>query len=161
MVVQDVILEALSTVSFTHNGARNFAVWAYGEGENKELLVNTVGAYQGVRWLPPGSYTMEIDADGAWTMTITQMALDQTATGARQGAGDDVSGVFQAERGRAAYTFAHEGERNFAVWLRCESGDDLLINEIGPVQAEAVVSTSDELCFWDVNADGPWTIAPK
>lgn len=160
-VVQDVQIDALSTLAFTHNGSRNFQVWAYGADDQKDLLVNTIGDYQGVRWLEPGAYTLEIDADGAWTMAIAAMGLDQSATGAMQGAGDFVSGVFQSERGRAAYTFVHEGERNFQVWLLCESNRDLLINEIGAIQAEAVVSTGGELCFWQVDADGAWTVAPK
>jgi hypothetical protein len=159
-VVQDVQIDVLSTVAFMHNGARNFAVWAYDAGDDRELLVNTIGAYQGMRWLPPGVYSMEIDADGAWTMVVAPMALDQAAGGAMQGAGDYVSGVFEAEGGRAAYTFSHDGSRNFAVWLYCENGRDLLMNDVGAVQAEAMVRASGR-CFWDVQADGAWSIAPK
>jgi hypothetical protein len=160
-VVEELQIDVVSTIAFTHNGRSNFSVIAYGSGDDRELLVNEIGAYQGVRWLPPGAYTIEIDADGAWTMVVAPIGADDAAAGALQGTGDYVSGIFIAERGRDAYTFTHDGTSNFAVLLMCETGRDLLMNEIGPVQAEAVVSFPGERCFWDVSANGSWTIAPK
>lgn len=159
--VEEVQIDVLSTLAFSHNGSRNFAIWAYGEGDQKELLVNTIGAYQGVRWLEPGAYSIEIEADGDWTMTVAAMQLDSAAAGALAGTGDYVSGVFQSADSRTTYTFTHDGERNFAVWLICATGRELVVNKIGAIDGEKIVSPGGDVCFWDVTADGAWTVAPK
>jgi hypothetical protein len=159
--VEEVQIDVVSTLTFSHDGARNFQVWAYGEGDQKELLVNTIGGYQGVRWLAPGAYSIEIDADGAWTMTIAPMGLDPAAAGAIAGTGDYVSGIFPSTRGRQTYTFTHDGQANFQVWRICATGRDLVVNEIGAFDGETVVRSDDNVCFWDISADGAWTAAPK
>lgn len=159
--VKDVVITAVSRLHFTHQGARNFAVVAYGAGTSHDLLVNTIGTYDGTRYLLPGAYSLEITADGAWAVTISALASDQSAAGTMQGVGDDVRGLFAPPGGRATYQFIHAGERNFAVILVCDTGRDLLVNEIGAVDTKAVVQFGNATaCFWDITADGAWGIAP-
>jgi hypothetical protein len=154
----------ISTVSFTHQGQRNFAVQLYtAESDQPELLVNTIGNYAGTRLLQGSSpIFFEITADGAWELTITRLTEDAAAANA-QGSGDWVTGVFiPAESGPVPYRFTHTGSRNFAVYLHCDGElPDLAQNEIGAVDNEAVIRFGDGPCLWEVQADGDWTIAPK
>lgn len=160
--VEEIEVSVLSRITFTHQGSRNFAVIVYKPDDSKDLLVNVIGNYQGARYMEPGAYTLEIDADGAWTATITAMSLDQAAAGAMDGASDDVRGVFIPTGSRATYSFTHDGTGNFAVILVCDNSRDLLVNEIGAYQGDAVVSFGNaQVCMWDISADGNWSIAPK
>ena len=154
----------IGTVAFTHQGRSNFAVKLYTAGsERPELLVNTIGNYQGTRLFQGESPAFfEIDADGAWELTLAPLTEDTTAASA-QGTGDWVSGVFApTDSGPTPYRFTHNGTGNFAVYLHCDGQrPDLLQNEIGAAENEAVVRFGDGLCLWEVQADGDWTIAPK
>lgn len=160
--VQPVVIASLSRLTLTHDGKRNFAVVAYpADGSSQELLVNTIGSYEGVRWLPPGSYNLEITADGGWTIGIAEFTREDTVAVGLLGKGDYVSGVFVPLGTNVAYTYTHDGKRNFAVILYCSDGQDLVANEIGPTQGEAIAQARGDACFWDVSADGNWSIAKK
>lgn len=161
--VLDVTFDVLTTLHLTHTGRRNFAVTASPDSGSPDLLVNTIGNYDGVRLLTPGHYLIEVEADGAWTATAAPLGRDDSAAGPMSGAGDDIRGAFQAPAQRSVYRFTHTGKRNFAVFLDCTTGRrDLLVNDIGPYDGEAVVTFgSDAVCVWDITADGKWTIAPK
>ncbi len=150
---------ALSVVRFTHKGASNFAVWIYQDGD-KDLLVNTIGSYSGTRPIfKDAPAYFDITADGAWTIDIVPLGL--AGDGAPfSGKGDDVSGVFAAPD-TGAWTFTHDGDRNFAVWLHCDEGSDLIQNEIGQVDNSHIVEFNGDLCFWEVEADGSWALAPR
>lgn len=134
---------------------------AYPESGPQQLLVNVIGNYSGTRWLRPGEYTLEITADGGWTATIEEMTLDDAAIGPLEGEGDFISPIFSATPGPAPYAFTHDGKRNFAVLAYCIDGQDLAVNEIGAVNQEAVVDFRGVACFWDVSADGKWSIKQK
>lgn len=160
--VQDIVIPVLSRITLSHNGARNFAIFAYGPNDSKELLVNVIGPYQGVRYLAPGSYSLDIDADGSWSVAVTALGVDPSAAGAISGRGDDIRGMFAPQGSRATYRFTHDGKSNFAVFLLCDTGKDLIANEIGPFDGSAVVSFGGaSICFWDISADGGWTATPQ
>lgn len=58
--------------TFTHDGSRNFAVWAYGNDSIQELLVNTIGASGGEVIVPgPKGALVAVMADGNWSYTPT------------------------------------------------------------------------------------------
>lgn len=65
-----------STVSFTHSGEANFAVWLYcPDTEESELIVNEIGSYQGekhVEFDPSLRYLWIVTADGSWAISIEQ-----------------------------------------------------------------------------------------
>ena len=54
-----------------HDGTANIIVWSYGTGnEQRELLVNDIGHYEGtVKWDQQAS-SLEIKADGAWSIAF-------------------------------------------------------------------------------------------
>lgn len=147
-----------SVLTFTHNGSRNFAVWAY-VGDQRELLVNTIGAYSGSRPLSASTpITLDITADGGWTVQVDPIPPGGTV--AFSGTGDSVSGWFDSP-GRATIDATHDGSRNFAVWAQCAGGRALVQNQIGAVNGSGVVNFSRGPCYWNVQADGNWSLTPR
>ncbi len=157
-----VLPSALNRIHFTHTGRRNFIVKAYAENGSESYLVNAIGRYDGIRpMLADGPVTFEITADGSWTMHVEALG-GQPEAAALSGTGDYTSGVFApASTKPVPYTFTHTGKRNFIVHLYCAGGEDIIQNEIGAVQNEAIVRASEGPCFWEVQADGDWTLGPK
>lgn len=144
--------------SFTHNGARNFIVKSF-QGSNEDLLINKIGAYQGARPLGGGTpITFDIQADGAWTIRIEP--IGQAAAPAFSGMGDAVSGLFNPPPSEA-WEITHSGQRNFIVYLQCAGGRTLVQNQIGPVNGSPVVQLGRGPCFWEVQADGNWSLNPR
>ncbi len=146
-----------------HTGRRNFIVWAYAPDGNRRLVANEIGTATSMTPLEgTGSWFLEVNADGEWTITIEPIGNDPGAAGAIGGRGTYVSGFFTPPRtGPVPYRFSHTGQRNFIVWLHCEQGNDLVVNEIGNVSGEAVADFRGGPCYWEVDADGDWTLAPR
>lgn len=159
--VENISVGTNSTVTLSHDGSSNFSIWAYADGGRRQLLVNEIGGYHGVRWLGPGSYMLEITADGNWSIAIAPIGQANDAVNNLGGTGDYVSGYFPNPGRPTAYHFSHNGSSNFAVWLVCANGRDLGVNEIGPVDSDTVVEARGTPCFWDVTADGGWSITKK
>ncbi len=66
--------------TMTHDGTSNFAIWLYDDADGAELLVNEIGRYSGsttvkfgsgILDLAPGPCTLEISADGNWSIEIS------------------------------------------------------------------------------------------
>ena len=140
--------------TITHTGERNFAVTSFDpDGSYVDLLVNHIGSYTGT---VPYNFDsaigeLEITADGAWTITIADLAEQPLLADTASGSGDEVL-RHDGSSGRLHIT--HDGERNFAVigW-----GQDwqLLVNEIGSY--EGTVRLESAVAF-EITADGAWTI---
>jgi hypothetical protein len=149
---------AISVAKFTHNGSRNFVVWTY-VGNNRDLLINTIGAYEGARPIVAQQPVMfDIDADGSWSVTITPLQFGGVPE--FSGHGDSVSAAFDPPP-TGAWLIKHDGQRNFVVWCHCAGGSALIQNEIGQVDASRVISFDEGPCFWEVIADGNWSLAPR
>jgi hypothetical protein len=136
---------------------------AYYDDGSQDLLVNTIGSYQGAVLIrATGGVYLEVDANGPWTATIEAIGPDPAAAQGASGHGDYVSGTFAPTRlGHVPYAFSNNGSSNFAVWLRCEGGDDLIANEIGSVSGEVVAEFETGPCLWEVQSQGDWNIRPK
>ncbi len=148
----------VSVATFAHSGQRNFVVWIY-QGGKKDLLVNAIGRYAGTRLIwGQEPATLDIDADGAWTVEIKPVG--QASSAALTGTGDDVSGLFEPPS-TGAWEFTHDGERNFVVWLHCAGGSDLIQNEVGAVSGSGIVEFTEGPCLWEVEADGRWSLTPR
>ncbi|MGQ9554178.1 MAG: hypothetical protein ACUVWR_08715 [Anaerolineae bacterium] len=148
----------VSVAHFTHSGSSNFVVFVYVGGE-KDLLINEIGAYEGARPLFVNQPVFfDIDADGAWTIRIEP--IGRTDSPAFSGKGDDVSGLFDPP-GTAPWEVMHDGTSNFIVFLHCAGGSDLIQNKIGPVSGSTVVEFPTGPCFWEVEADGNWSLQPR
>lgn len=155
---------SFTQVSLSHQGQRNFIVWAYKASGREELLANAIGGYTGTALLqgtPGERLYLGVQADGPWTLTISAVGFDNGAA-SFSGRGDSVSPLFTPPaQGPRPYAFSHDGQRNFIVWLRCAGGDDLAQNTIGPAGGSAVVRFAQGPCLWEVRADGNWSITPS
>ena len=149
--------KSVYTAHITHSGSRNFAIWAYSNNNtDKDLLVNTIGNYDGVVLLPQDTpISLNISADGAWTVTIEQITTttDTTFTGV----GDYVTPIFQGTTG--AYKITHNGSHNFVVRCITNERSHLIVNEIGSYEGVQMVEMdSSGIALFEINADGAWSI---
>jgi hypothetical protein len=148
----------------SHRGTANFAVWSVDEdGQELALLVNTIGNYTGTVLFDAHagehSVAFEVDADGAWTITVKPIwdAYEWDQTAAVTGTGDDVVILNPATSGLKSTMITHHGSSNFAV-IGYGAGIDLLVNEIGDYSGESLLSDSTFLL--EITADGSWSISP-
>jgi hypothetical protein len=119
---------------------------------DNDLLVNEIGAYSGTHLIDihtgEQTTTVEITADGSWTLDTADIS---TAPEATSGTGDSV--IWVKSGNKAAIT--HDGVSNFAITAASSSGIDLLVNDIGPYTGTKAIDTPAIL---DITADGNWTI---
>ena len=67
--------DGLVRFEMTHDGDSNFIIWLLDDsGSRVDLLVNEIGQFDGSTALgiDPGSYILDITADGNWKIGITQ-----------------------------------------------------------------------------------------
>jgi hypothetical protein len=148
----------VSVATFTHDGQRNFIVHSFMNGDDT-LQVNQIGRYQGQRpVLGTAPVTFDIRADGAWTIKIEPIGLGGSPP--FSGSGDSVSALFTPPS-TGAWEVSHSGSRNFIVRLQCASGTTLVQNVIGQVQGSTIVQFGRGPCFWEVRADGNWSLKPR
>ena len=149
--------ESLSSRSLT-TGAR--ISWWDVVGDNlDENLVNEIGHYNGQRpVVSTGPVTFDIKADGAWT--IRAEALQTGGIPAFAGTGDAVGALFSPPQS-GPWDVSHTGKSNFMVDLHCAGGDVNLENEIGKLQASTLARFPKGPCFWEIRADGAWSLQPR
>ena len=146
----------MSMGTFTHQGRSNFAVQVFKGGDQKDLLINTIGNYAGIRPLfYADPIRMQIEADGPWTVTITAIEGGGTVTANAKG---DWVGKYFTPPGSGSYRFTHDGKSNFAVLLHCGGQRQLIENEIGAFNGTKIVQFGRAPCVWEVEADGNWKI---
>jgi hypothetical protein len=63
-------VSGLMTATISHKGQANFVVYAYSPS-GQDLLVNEIGNFSGEEAVPDGTYLLQINADGTWTVTPT------------------------------------------------------------------------------------------
>ena len=154
----------VSQVALVHQGESNFIVTVFKPDGTDEVMVNAIGSYSGLRPLigETGEYTFEVNAEGNWSISLIATPDQPEAAQGVSGAGDWVSGLFNPPGvGVVPFEFEHTGERNFIVQLFCADGQESVQNEIGPVRGSAMVRFMEGPCFWDVQADGIWSITAR
>lgn len=146
-------------VTVTHDGSEHFAVTALDANNEStgDLLVNTTGSYEGVTALGlhelGDAVKLQIDADGAWTVTIAPFnaapALPESGAG---------YGVFLYDGPAATWAITHDGSEHFAVSVYTSEAFSmpLLVNETGAYEGSEAVTAGPALVV--VQANGNWTI---
>lgn len=168
--------EVTETVSFSagllmvgaaHKGSRNFVVeLVSADGQKRELLMNAIGDYQGVRLIPiaAGQYRFQIQSDQAWVVMHEQPDSNRQGTAlpiSHSHIGDAPLGPFVIDRGLLHASFTHEGTRNFTATLLTAKGSmaALLANKIGAYRGTVTASISDAGPYWlAVQASGAWSV---
>jgi len=154
-------------IAATHEGSSNFIVWLVDiNGNEIDLLFNEIGSYEGSHYIPvtQGIYAFNVDAGGAWSLTIEQPRpiTSYNAPEPVAFSGDTAFDPVHLECGLTGISLAHSGDSNFIVWLYDANGRtiDLLANEIGDYEGSSYINIPREGVYLiDVTAGGAWAIA--
>ena len=158
---------SLRVFSIQYTGEANFIVWLKdGQGNNLDLLVNTIGSYSGntSAQLQTGNYFLDISASGPWTIDIvpnvSEIPLPSDSPITISGTGDDVKSFSADGTNLRIFSMQYTGEANFIVWLKDGQGNnlDLLANKIGSYSGNTSAQLQTGEYFLDIAASGPWTI---
>jgi hypothetical protein len=153
------LTEGIDLVTLTHDGRSSFIVSAM-EGDQTELLTSAIGAYKGQRPLVvQGPVSFQVTADGSWTVNVQPMA--RGGTPAFTGTGDAVSAYFTPPPSAAMWNVSHDGQSAFFVYAHCVGGSIVVEDRTGGFQDTTQVAFSQGPCFWEVRADGAWTLMPR
>lgn len=160
-ILRDVQTESTYSVAhITNKGKSNFVVWHYRADDTKNLLVNTIGNYDGyVLMTGADASRLQINSKGDWSIVINP--VEQIKDTSFSGYGDFVTGAFVAPTD--SWVISNEGDHNFIVWQYVLNGDkkDLLVNTIGMYSGEQISTVKrGTLCFFEIKSDGPWSITP-
>ncbi|MXV61265.1 hypothetical protein GS429_04140 [Natronorubrum sp. JWXQ-INN-674] len=130
------------------------------------MLFNAIGPFEGAtgELVEPGEYVLDVDADGAWSISIRQPEPAGTDADV-----DDLPVELQGEHadwagpigfdGLVEAHGTHAGDANFIVEVFPvdEPFPELVFNEIGPFEGETTLR-ADGVGYVVVEADGPWTL---
>lgn len=160
------LLGGLVIASGSHVGERNFIVQLVdSKGDDVDLLANEIGNASTeviTSRAKAGLYRLEVEADGAWTITMSQPHSigGRTLPTTFSGSGNGVAGPFFQSDRAVIFEAHHVGARNFIVQL-VKPGDifgALIANEIGNADVSSIERVNGS--YWiSVTADGPWTIS--
>ena len=161
-------LGVAAVLEITHKGESNFIVDTIdASGDLVDGLVNEIGDYEGTVFIPPSEanqpVALEIDADGAWTITVKHlldaMTWDPSTTLA--GTGDSVYQVIPPSAGLVTLELSYDGESNFIFRTYSVIYDriDDIANEIGDFTGEVLLPDGTFLIEITANG-GTWTATP-
>ena len=161
-VAQGLHVDGYAVLTINHYGDSNFAVTSYQNGDDyDDLLVNVVGNYSGTVLIEhSGTFDLEIQADGEWSIQTSGLLIDDTTT--FSGHGDYVTGITTHDGGN--WEITNDGDENFAVIeYGVESGYmDLLVNTIGNYLGVVKAEKSDyDNVFFEIMSNGNWTMTKK
>lgn len=147
-------------VRITYQGGSNFVIWNYGaDGEKIDLLVNTIGSYEGTRPLDflDEEFTtrFQIESSGQWDLTILpliEIRVEQVPS-TFTGEGDDV--IYLNGEPDLLRIDASTAKSNFVIW-GFGNRRDLLVNEIAPY--DGVVIAGSGVSVLVIEAEGEWSI---
>ena len=151
----------LAVADMTHTGAGGFWVTAYNDDDvTIGGLVSARGPYDGTVMLnslfDEDTASLEVLADGAWTVTVRSIDTVETLAGPYAG---DHDTVFKYEGPGGTASSTHGGESNFIIWSFGEPRKQLVENEIGVFSGTAEFQAGPT--YVAVVADGPWTLEIK
>jgi hypothetical protein len=148
----------IDLVTLSHDGRSSFIVTAVQDGQS-EQLTSAIGAYHGQRPLVvEGPVSFQVTADGAWSLKLEP--LPNGGTPAFSGTGDMVSAYFTPP-GPTTWTITHDGQTTFFVYAHCIGGSIVVEDKSGNVKDTARVEFPRGPCFWEVRADGAWSLKPE
>lgn len=160
-IVDFVKWEGAAIGIFTNSGSSNFIVKSFDQaGEYVDLLINTIGSYQGTVPIDFSSdeqtSRLEIKSNGSWEVQILPIdyARTETVPGIITGNTDDV--VILTGEDPDLIKATSTGKSNFIVISYSPSGRDLIFNEIAPYSGTAMLDSSTIVLT--INAEGDWSL---
>jgi len=161
--------QGLSEFSTTYHGSDNFIVWLMdgNTGQNIDLIANKIGSDNSTKAVgitSAGDYILNVQANGPWTVTITQprKSATQSAPLTLQGTGNQASEFFTLENGLRTFNMDYHGSDNFIVWLMDDQGNhvDLLTNQIGTFNGSKAVGIPQTGTYLlNIQANGKWKVS--
>lgn len=142
----------------------NFIVHNYdASGERIDLLINTIGAYNGYLLIDISDQQTSrfaIESSGDWIIEVFPFVPEYVHTlelpGTYQGVGDDVFVLRGGEPDLAKFVAGPE-ETNFIVYsLGMSSGQELLVNEISPYSGTVIIPR--DAFIITVESETTWSI---
>jgi len=104
-----------------------------------------------------GTVAFDVTADGEWSIKVEP--LSSGGSPSFSGAGDLVSPLFTPPR-VGNWAIAHDESAEFVVYAHCTGGSVLVEDVSGAVQEQQQVAFARGPCFWEVRADGAWSLKP-
>jgi hypothetical protein len=148
----------IMVASISHDGHGSFIVSTDEEGRT-DTLTSAIGAYTGQRpVVVAGPVAFHVTADGNWSLKL--QPVPQGGTPNFKGSGDGVSGYFTPPTA-GTWNVTHDGQSQFYVYAHCLGGSVLVENASGAVQDTPRVEFPRGPCFWEVRADGAWSLQPQ
>ncbi len=159
--------QGLSIFKLSYTGSDNFSVWLVdSNGSNVSLLANTIGSFSGSKAVPietAGSYLLNVQAVGPWTVNITQPRdSNPPSTTSFSGSTQTATNLFHLSSGLHVFKLNYTGEDNFSVWLIDHNGENvsLLANTIGSFNGSKAVGIDASGSYMlNVAASGSWSIS--
>ncbi len=145
-----------------YSSGGNFIVQNYDANNQQiELLINTIGSYEGTVPLDflIGEMTarFEVKASGPWEIQILPLTQMRHAAipGNIQGIGDDVI-YLDGANADLINANANTAQGNFIVFSYSKSGVDLIFNEIAPYAGTALLNGSTFMI--SIKTEGNWSL---
>lgn len=153
----------------SYTGPSNFIVeFLDADGNNISLPVNEIGKYSGTVYVPvsqPGMYSLQVQASGNWKIDVLDSTILQQENAEPgpiyKGHGDKAFIIKVPKDGLNVFKMTHNGNSNFIVEvIGATNGEEiaLLANEIGPYNGEKAQKAAAGEYFFQVLADGDWTV---
>jgi hypothetical protein len=148
----------IQVVSLRHDGHSTFVVTALQDTQS-ETLTTAIGAYSGQRPLVvEAPLTFQVTADGNWTLQVQPVPNGGTPN--FSGSGDEVSGYFSPPQ-PGTWNVTHADQSGFFVYAHCVGGSIVVADESTAAQSSPRVQFPRGPCFWEVRADGAWSLEPR
>jgi hypothetical protein len=148
----------IDVVSLSHDGRSSFIVTAV-QADQSELLTSAIGPYHGQRPLVvEGPVSFQVTADGAWSLSVQPVSNGGTPN--FSGSGDAVSAYFNPPA-PTTWSLSHDGQTTFFVYAHCLGASIVVESATGAVHDTPRVEFPRGPCFWEVRADGAWSMQPQ
>jgi hypothetical protein len=143
---QFALQQGLSIFTLHNSGQRNFIVDLLdGSGNEVSNLANAIGDFSGsqaVNVSNAGSYLLNVQTDGSWSITITQPRVTSASSASSlSGTGNQATQFFNLSSGLHTFTLTNSGSGNFIVDLLDQNGNEVenLENVIGSFNGSTAV----------------------
>jgi hypothetical protein len=157
--------EAVAIAQVEYRGDRYFGLTSLAaDGSSNDLLVNTVGAYEGTVLfdLNEHSAALEVSATGPWSIVIRHISkADRWDPSTTLGGGTDM--VVVVDPSITAFYAAriqHIGDGYFGVFGYGER-NSLLVNEVGDYEGEVIIPSGTIVLEINASPGTFWTIEPS
>lgn len=132
------------------------------DGEEGDLLVNTIGNYRGTtitnKYEGNSVAALKVEGSGSWKVTLKPLSAAKSwdGSGTFSGKSDDVISVAGAFDGLDSLKFKSlKADGNITVYALGES-EELVVNDIGNFSGEYAMPS--EVSLLHVSSDGQWTM---